>query len=355
MKQKDIVQQIREKALSDMPDVFSRIPLESAEIGIRTNTPNIGPLRWRTLASALIAIVFVAISGIVLLSQDNQTVYALETDAETIGYQILSGAMFLQNEEPFEVEPLSVTLIDQSTSLFEENIGLFSEAFAVLEGLIGAKSALTFQLRESDDPAFAQSLEISVTTLDEETITYQIYLHQFLKKRIAALEGEIRFQEETYTFRYLRLTGSQRSRLTIANGLDMLIVTQRMVQDGQSDFRYQWMQSGSAYRTVDLKLTKEDGALVAEFYTTANQKNVSIQLRRTLIEGVPTLHAQYRFGNGVEFETGDIDVIAQYDQVAERIVYQMNGLIRRGNQDIPVQADQTRPGKGNAMPHHGPR
>lgn len=354
MKRHDIVKQIRETAISEMPDVFSRIPLESATITSRSKTPRWQSSTWRTIASAVIAILFVAITGLVVLSQDNQTVYALESDAETIGYQILSGAMFLQNDEQIDVKPLSVSLLDESSSLFEENIDLFSEAFAVLESLIGVKSDLAFQLKESDDPAFAQALEIVVTTLDEETISYQIYLNQKLRKRIAALEGEIRFLEETYAFRYVRLSGSEKSRLTIDNGLDTLVVTEQSFLEGQSNFRYQWMQSGSAYRTVELKLTKEDGTLTAEFFTTTNQKNVSIQMRRERIQGISTLKTHYRFGNGVDLETGDVDVIAEFDQAEDRIVYRMNGLIRRGNQDTPVQTQETRPGKGNMMPHRGP-
>lgn len=355
MKKNDLEQRIRAKALQAMPDVFDRIPFASAPIGVlEPRTRRTFPL-YRTLASAMIAIVFTVVTAIVVLSYENPSVYALETDAETIGYQVLSGAMFLQNEEVIDADPLAFTLLDTETSLFEENIDLFAETFAVLETLIGAKDDLAFQLSESDDPAFVQMIQIEVSTLDGETVAYQIYLNQTLRRRIAMLEGEIRFSEASYQFRYVRLTGSEKSRLTIENGMDTLVVTHQTSTAEEMSFQYQWIQSGAPYRSVQLRLTKNEGALSAELATQAGNQNLMIRMERAMMSGMPTLISHYRFGNGTVVETGDVDVVAEFDPIQDRVVYHMNGQVRRGNQTEPVQTEEVRPGKGNMMPGHGPR
>jgi len=355
MKKNDLEQQIRAKAIQAMPDVYDRIPFATAPIGVLETKPKRFSPAWRTLASAMIALVFTAVTAIVVLSNENPSVYALETDAETIGYQVLSGAMFLQNEEVIDADPLAYTLLDSETSLFEENIDLFAETFAVLETLIGAKDDLAFRLSESDDPAFAQMIQIEVSTLDGETIAYQIYLNQTLRRRIASLQGEIRFLEDRYEFRYVRLSGSEKSRLTIENGMDTLVVTHQSSESSEMNFRYQWIQSGSPYRAVQLRLTKIEGVLSAELATQAGDQNLTIRMERAMMSGMPTLRSHYRFGNGAEVESGDVDVVAEFDPIQDRVVYRMNGQVQRGNQSEPVQTDQVRPGKGNMMPGHGPR
>jgi hypothetical protein len=224
----------------------------------------------------------------------------------------------------------------------------------VLESLIGAKDDLAFQLSESDDPDFAQMIQVQVTTLDGETIAYQIYLNQTLRRRIAALEGEIRFLEVSYAFRYARLTGTEKSRLTIENGLDSLVVTHQASESTEMNFTYQWIQSGTAYRSVRLRLTKSEGNLAAELATQAGSQNLTIRMERAMMSGMPTLRSHYRFGNGTEVESGDVDVVAEFDPIQDRVVYRMNGNVQSGGETNPVQTEEVRPGKGNMMPGRGP-
>lgn len=354
MKKQDIVKQIREQANKEIPDVFARIPLQSTPVGVLSKPLKRMFVHWRSLASAMVVVVFAVVSAFVFLSRENTSVYALETDAETFGYQILSGAMFLQNESSIDVEPLSYSLLDESSTLFEDNIDLFSETFAVLESLIGAKSDLAFTLRDSDDPSFAQAIEADVTTLDGESYVYTIYLNQKLRTRMSVLEGEIRFLESKYTFHYVKMTGMERSRLTIQNGMDTLVVSHQENQDEAMSFRYQWFQSGVSYRTVDLNLIKENQGIVAELSTMAGMNPLSIRMTRQTVDGVATLHTQYRFGMGMGIETGDVDVIAEYDEVEAKVVYRMQGRVEKGGQNADVTTEQPRPGKGNAT-QPGPR
>lgn len=350
MNKHDIVRQLREQAAQEMPDVLSKINLQTAPIGVKSATPRrLFPV-WRSFASAMIVLVFAVATAFVFLSQENTSVYALETDAETFGYQILSGAMFLQNEPTIDVDPLSVTLLDESTTLFEDNIDLFNETFAVLESLIGAKDDLVFDLIESDDPDFAQAITAEVTTLDNETYVYTIYLNQTLKKRMSSFEGEIRFESSSYTFRYVRMTGMELSRLTIENGMDTLVVSHQENADQTMSFRYQWFQSGESYRMVNLNLIKEDGGIVADLSTVAGQTPLSIRMTKTMVEGVPTLRTQYRFGPNGSVESGDVDVVAEYDEIEERVVYRMHGQVQINGQNQDVATEQPRPGKGNT-PH----
>lgn len=347
MNRQDIVRQIREQAVKEMPDVLEKIQLQTAEIGIRSNAPRrLFPI-WRSLASAMIVLVFAVATAFVFLNRDDTSVYALETDAETFGYQILSGAMFLQNESTIDVDPLAFATLSDSTTLFEDNIDLFNETFAVLESLVGAKDDLVFTLTDSDDEAFAQAIAAEVTTLDGETYSYTIYLNQTLRRHMNTFEGEIRFESASYTFRYVKMTGMERSRLTIENGMDTLVVTQQESIDETLTFRYQWFQSGVSYRSMNLNLVKEEGAVVADLSTTVGQTPLSIRMTRMMVEGTPTLRTQYRFGSNGTVESGDVDVVAEYDEVEERVVYRMQGHVQIGNQNQDVQTEQPRPGKGN--------
>ncbi|MCK7484235.1 MAG: hypothetical protein MZU97_00825 [Bacillus subtilis] len=145
MNNKQLTSMLREKALQAMPEVFDKINLETAPIGIRPQPQRrFRPNLARFAASFLTLMVFGLASYFVFFAPTNNSVLALETDAETFGYQILSGAMFLESEAVENAIPLSYSLLEEDASLFETNLDAFNQTFAVMESLIGIKSDMIF-------------------------------------------------------------------------------------------------------------------------------------------------------------------------------------------------------------------
>jgi hypothetical protein len=348
MNNKQLTKMLREKALQAMPEVFDKIDLKTTSIGIRTTNKPRFSLRFpRVVASLLTLMIFGVASYFVFFAPTNNSVLALETDAETFGYQILSGAMFLESESIIEANPLSYTLLSEEETLFETNLDVFNQTFAVLESLIGLKSDLSFQLVESDRAEYKQMIQVSLIALTEDDIAYTIYLNQRLRNRMESFQGIIVFNEGSYTFTYQRHSGMGTSRLTIGTDTDQIVVVMNETAEDVVRFHYQFRENGELVRELHLELTKDGEEIAASVRTSIGGKPVRIGMNRILVEGKPKLQVNYGFGTDEIDETGDVEVESVYDEAQSKYVYRYNGMIRRDGETTTVDVTGQRPPRGN--------
>jgi hypothetical protein len=348
MNNKQLTTMLREKALQAMPEVFDKINLETATIGIRSlNKPRFSLRFPRIAASLLTLMIFGIASYFVFFAPTNNSVLALETDAETFGYQILSGAMFLESEIIIEANPLSYTLLEEEESLFETNLDVFNQTFAVLESLIGMKSDMTFELLASDRAEYKQMIHVTLVALTEDDIAYTIYLNQRLRNRMESFQGIIVFNEGTYTFTYQRHAVMETSRLTIGNDTDQIVVVMNETAEDVVRFHYQFRESGELVRELHLELTKDGDEIAAKLRTSIGGKPVRIDMNRILIDGKPKLQVNYGFGADEIDETGEVEVESVYDEAQSKYVYRYNGSIHRGGETTTVDVTGQRPPRGN--------
>jgi hypothetical protein len=355
MKNKEVLQRIKEVALSQMPDVSHSISLETIRIpslSKRTNSKN----RFSKVSlSFLMLLIFGISSYFVFFSPTDQSVYALQSDTENYGYQILTGAMFLQSESPSnDIVPLSMQLLSEESTLFEDNIDTFNQSFAVLEGLIGAKEDITFQLLESDKPQYRQMIQVQLKSLQDEDIVYRIYLRKMLRRNIQQFEGLIEFSSSNYTFSFQRLSGQERTRIRIESSENTIIIIHQTTVNDTLRFRYDIMESDNVKRTITLDVLKEDNQITARMNTTLNGKSFQITIRKGMVQSTKVMEASYRFDEDeVDKESGDLEVTTVYDEASSQYRFQYHAQIRVNASVIVKEIIENRPPRGNAPTNPG--
>jgi len=350
MKNKDLFDQIKRQVALEAPDIQDRISLDSIRIGQRTEPKQRRIAFHGRLVMTVLIFALITVSSYFLFFQNNnQTVYALEGEVETISYQVLSGSMFLQNETSFDsVIPLSNVLLSEEETYFEQNQSLFSQSFAVLESLIGDRDQILFQAVASDQSQYQQKVLITLKDLNEQDVIYEVYFNQRIRKNVQSLSGMVSFQDTSFQFTYQRLQGTELSRIRIERDNQAILVVKHVTDQDTLRFRYEYMEGNEVARSFFLNVSKQDNQVKAAMVLSVQGKLLTINMERRHDQSQSSLKATYRFlSNNQEVESGDIDLTSEYDEEVQKFQYRYQVRTRIGNIEKIQDIIENKPPRGN--------
>jgi|GEM_PF-3500621 len=350
MRNKDLFDQIKRQVALEAPDIQDRISLDSIRIGQRTEPKQRRiAFHGRLVMTVLILALLTVSSYFLFFQNNNQTVYALEGEVETISYQVLSGSMFLQNETSFDsVIPLSNVLLSEEETYFEQNQSLFSQSFAVLESLIGDRDQILFQAVASDQSQYQQKVLITLKDLNEQDVIYEVYFNQRIRKNVQSLSGMVSFQDTSFQFTYQRLQGTELSRIRIERDNQAILVVKHVTDQDTLRFRYEYMEGNEVARSFFLNVSKQDNQVKAAMVLSVQGKLLTINMERRHDQSQSSLKATYRFlSNNQEVESGDIDLTSEYDEEVQKFQYRYQVRTRIGNIEKIQDIIENKPPRGN--------
>ena len=350
MRNKDLFDQIKRQVALEAPDIQDRISLDSIRIGQRTEPKQRRIAFHGRLVMTVLIFALITVSSYFLFFQNNnQTVYALEGEVETISYQVLSGSMFLQNETSFDsVIPLSNVLLSEEETYFEQNQSLFSQSFAVLESLIGDRDQILFQAVASDQSQYQQKVLITLKDLNEQDVIYEVYFNQRIRKNVQSLSGMVSFQDTSFQFTYQRLQGTELSRIRIERDNQAILVVKHVTDQDTLRFRYEYMEGNEVARSFFLNVSKQDNQVKAAMVLSVQGKLLTINMERRHDQSQSSLKATYRFlSNNQEVESGDIDLTSEYDEEVQKFQYRYQVRTRIGNIEKIQDIIENKPPRGN--------
>ncbi len=350
MKNKDLFDQIKRQVALEAPDIQDRISLDSIRIGQRTEPKQRRiAFHGRLVMTVLILALLTVSSYFLFFQNNNQTVYALEGEVETISYQVLSGSMFLQNETSFDsVIPLSNVLLSEEETYFEQNQSLFSQSFAVLESLIGDRDQILFQAVASDQSQYQQKVLITLKDLNEQDVIYEVYFNQRIRKNVQSLSGMVSFQDTSFQFTYQRLQGTELSRIRIERDNQAILVVKHVTDQDTLRFRYEYMEGNEVARSFFLNVSKQENQVKAAMVLSVQGKLLTINMERRHDQSQSSLKATYRFlSNNQEVESGDIDLTSEYDEEVQKFQYRYQVRTRIGDIEKIQDIIENKPPRGN--------
>ena len=347
MKNRDVIQKIKQQVDSECPDIYSKIPFHQTRIESPAPKKLSFVLSRRWILAPMMVVIFLAASFFLFFDGSTNTVYALENTTEELGYQVLSGAMFLQNQEPVDlVFPLQAILNNDDT-FFESDLNDFSQAFAILESFVGSKEGIHFQKQRSDLDQYSQMIQVTLTDLEGNIVEYQIYLNQRITRFRRFISGMVTYQDYRFEFEFTKLQGTPSTQLTLSLNDRHQIKIQRFLSNQSIQMKYIMLEDLQPVDQFQISLSRQNGQVQASMIRTKNNQTIILGLKRVIQDEKPILQIEYRYIENEQItETGVAMIERRQDQETQKSIYQVEIRTQVNGREIIKDIIQNRPNRG---------
>ncbi|MFH0993389.1 MAG: hypothetical protein V1761_03460 [bacterium] len=408
MKRRELKNLIKTAAFAAMPDVLSRIDLQTAVIAEAPTRRQRPALRFGlagVLKVAMVSLVAV-FSGILLYNQfrEETPVLALETEAEVYGFTMVSATSILSQFSL--IDPLSSDLSDLGTvialadpgnnpttqespgpgsnpttqdnpgpttdsptttnptttttdatateALVAAQVETVTRYLNAMEIMLAEKTETEYQIVASDTAGYQWLLTYSTVDLLGNTLQYEIRYNETVDPENAnrhQIVGIMTFGDVEYALSGSAVIDGETIRTTFRAELDAdnyVTVADETDADGQK-YRYTLVQNGETTQNVTMRLKREDQKLVATLAWSTAAETAEFRFQKKSTGG---LEIRYRYLAGSEEETGTMEVNVEYDQDRETYCYQYAIEAQTGNHMGHSEYSGDRSNKTGMNGHH---
>jgi hypothetical protein len=337
MKKKDLFNEIRSKALNEMPDVFNKIDLNSIVI----DEPEVvkSPFNLRKAFSYTFASIFVLVTGFMIfnfgvspLIVDNTP---FDEDIELVGFETVSATSLLQSLDPVELSftPLSYSSVQLSANI-PDNIDIINSYIGLAETVIGDKSNIIYEEVESTNVNFAYGFEYRAADLAGNLIIYQgNYNYEQITTENGSIinkySGVIRHSGNVFTFTSSTevVNGNTVIRNRINYDQDNYVIVTNESGKKDQKFSYSIYQDGNKVSETLLTLTEKNNSLKADLVIEANDGNrfeLSIQKKARNTEE-NYLNVDFNINNGESKGEFSVNLVQNQNTNEFQYQYQIAG------------------------------
>ena len=370
MKKKELINQIRETALQDMPDVLKRINLDQIRIEPKPESIR-KPFNLRAAFNYTFATLVLLVSGVFMFAvipfgSDNTP---LESDTEIVAFQTVSGAalldsMSLVNLSGVELDndliQLSTTTEDESSEdEILDQLQLINQYLNMAETVVGSESQYLYQTIESDRSEYAYAYQYTATDLNGNLITYTGYYNIIETATGEREDGIIYHNGSSYEYTSVAYESGDvtryyyRLKINEENYVEVKNFSSNTVQQ----FKYKVYRNGSLDSESTMKVVAVKKRLQASI-SIQNQTGDTINLdidRNTANQSSQSLEVAYMLQSQTKSSEGTISVSLEYDETAmtyryryavnnEYVIMQQRGY--KGN--LPATKDDFTPGNSGS-------
>lgn len=334
MKRRDLYQRIETAVDKAIPDVFSKIDLQSIPLperpeSIRTKPSWQQALRYSVSFLVLVGVLFLGFQLAFMFPQ-TQT-HPLETETDILGFQALSAIALVDSDalEELSYQPL-LFAFDSTTDFTEAELDTINDYLNMLEMALGNQES-AFELIDSDRTEYPVCLRIRRTDLLKQTHEIKVYYQQETADAEIIYQGVVTEMEAEYAFSASSqdLTTHQPSffRLQI-DPLNTVTITDNSDETGQK-FIFQTLRSGSESATVEIALTATKNQLRASMKLNILNKQIALKVEKNQENN--GFNVEYETEKNSEMHKGNMDIQVTYDEVANRYQYHYTIRNRQGN------------------------
>jgi hypothetical protein len=319
MRKQDIEKRIRDAANMEMPDVFSKINLESIHIEPvekRRFSFNFGNIMKYAVSTFALVITAVLVYNN-FFSPINNTNTPLETNEEIIGFQTVTGAILL---DELNVVELSYTQDDYLTQLSDQTVeeidvnDYFDEINTlvhVMESILNQDSNIKYESFISDDENYEYAFKYTTNDLADNEITYLIYYNNDTDD----LNGKIVFGEKTYEF------FESDNKIIIKIDDDNYIEVVNNSSEEQQEFNYKLYNDGNLALENNMQLFRVAGSLEVKSEVLKNGKTLNLQAQRKFMSNYDELEVDYEIKENQNVKSGKFRVNLEFDQTINGFKY----------------------------------
>ncbi len=330
MKRKALYKIIQAKAMNDMPDILSKINLDSIEIIPETviqkrahwNLTHV--LSYSVSFAALIIIAVLGINVIIGSSQPNQT--PLESDIELIGFQAVSAASLLEGMDitdlSYNVTPLAFT--NDEISIIESELPAIDQYLNMLEIALGDSNAISYEAIISDRGGYAFCIQFQSTDLTQNTYDFKFYYNQAETPNQTNITGVMAYDDREFvtTGIMYKNSGAVKSSFRAEVDQDTYVFVEDRSTSSVQAFAYRIVKHGIITNESVLNIESVKHQFRVKIHMSAQGKHLSLQVQKSA--GNDAFTIDYEISNDVLESSGQIDVALEYDMMMHKYVYRYN-------------------------------
>jgi hypothetical protein len=365
MKKKELIKKIQNQALDQMPDVLSRIDLDS--IQVEENYESIKrPFNLRRAFTYTFASLFILVSGFMIynfgfLSLVNDA-NPLETETEIIGFQTVSAASLLSVTDITELNSYdssySVIKLNQSTSFIEDEIELIADYMSLAETVIGNEQNYLYTEVDSDKPSYQYAFEYKGSDLVGNLIVYNAYYNKSTSSNGEEIISGIMIHnqnEYNFTSSEVSIDNILTYRYRVYTNGNNYVEVINISNDDYQRFEYNVYQNGNLSNSSEVTIKSNYNNIQATMLITKNNNQLSLEFERNTEDfDNQEMQVSYSYNRGNNVETGEFNVNLVSDGVTGEYKYQYqfgndNTLVtdRTGKGNSKASEDDFIPAKGN--------
>jgi len=380
MKTKDMKMMVQGKALEAMPDIFEKLKQELVMIDIPTEKPSrrIWNFSFSKVLRFATIILMLGITSIFVYNQlqtPTTVVFALETEAEILGFPAISGAVLMDEFETTPLSmPLALPLADTPTSpLIESELDQLNKYLNSLEAMIGDKSTIAYTISQTDNAEYFYKLQYQTYDVLENELTSQVHYNMTSDETTDStyhMDAIMPIGSIEYQLSGTRkdLEKSSSVNWTIALDAQNYITIEDLSTNSKQLFAYSIYQNGILEYTNELELSLKDNQVVGNLTVQSNDCMVEYRIERSRFnDASDKLSIQYTYQSNGNVESGNIDVEVETDlEGNSQFNYSVRGMGsdpivteyqkergNRANNDSNPDNDNPGPGGHNPGPGHG--
>jgi hypothetical protein len=363
MKNRDLKALIRRTADREMPEIIDRIDLTTVEV-IPPSHKQVRSWRWETVVRFAVVLLFMGFTSVLvydlLTTEPEPNPTALQSDAELVGFPIVSAASFLGSLEPTDLSliPLAMPL-DTGDPLIFDQLDEISAYLGIMESLLGPADDIGFTALTSDREEYQYRLSYSATDLLGNAIHYEIYYNQTPSSGssdqtdvVGILIGDS--QQFTLSGRITQNANGIKTRFQATNQTgDYIIVEDKSTKQIQK-YDYSYYRNDALVQSHSLRLMVESDQITAlvEYADAENQISYRFQ-KETAAGQEEKIRIRYSCRNhqgNMERESGDITVEIGQNPLTQAYEYRYFVRARQGNQTSDHECTGKRNGLSSFTP-----
>lgn len=307
MKNREIRRQIKEQALQEIPDVYSRIDLKNIhieakeELQVIKQRPNILKLALVSMG-VLLAIFF----GFQILNT-SQT-FPLESAEELLGFQVVSASALLDFDQTDINENTSnsdlIQLSQSQANEMDDYLIDFEPYIQFAELIVNKEKDVTIKKTESDINQYVYKITYQSYNLMDQTIEYQIYYNTLTDD---STEGIIK--QGTRSLDFIKNNESLRLYKDDTHYIEV-----KVNSGNKQSFTYKMMKNNQSLFETDIELFKESKGFGVNIHVRKENVTYSLMMNRNnhkqfeveyeVDDYHKNKHYQGKFNVDIEEETG---------------------------------------------------
>ncbi|MDA3931161.1 MAG: hypothetical protein PF513_00335 [Tenericutes bacterium] len=310
MNNKDIKNRIKEKALSEMPDILHKIDLNSIDIEPEQVKSNVGLHINFKLAFTSFLLIITGFLAFQLFNISDST-YPLDSDAELLGFETVSAQALLDYSIIEETDlGIELNMNPQSEANdTEEYLNEMTPMIELAELIVNDKDSISYEESDSNIEGYQKKILFRAQNLSGDAIEYNIYYNQVNGN----MSGKIVNGDYEYEF-----TKDNQNLKLYKNETDFIEVSNTKAETAH-EFTYRYVINQTEQFSANIKMAIQDNNYQAEFnYENNKGIKISLMMRR---QNPSTMDVDYDIEDQTKKMNGRFNVDVQDDQVTGKEMY----------------------------------
>ncbi|MDT8336903.1 MAG: hypothetical protein RQ856_03635 [Candidatus Izemoplasmatales bacterium] len=312
MKEKEIISRINKATIEEMPDVLSRINLKNIVIE---------PQERKHFSFNFAKSIRLAVTSIVLLvtgffvyntffSPISNSNTPLESDIEILGFQTITGAVLLDENNLVEMsysgdtESIPLNALTTESLDIDDYIGEINPYIHLMETILNNNDSIKYQTFESDDPNYAYAFKYTSSDLAKNELTYRVYYNQIDE----TISGKIEFSNQVYLFE------KAQNQIKINIDENNYILVDDNSTSSQQQFRYNLYQNGEKIMENSLEIYKVQNSIQVRTRINKNGLSINLYIQRRYLNNLDELEVDYEIEESQRQINGEFKVNLEFDQ-----------------------------------------